>query len=199
MGHAIDGQELLNHLSAERVASAAGREGELVLFRVRVGPDEVGHGSLVGDLAEAVDDFDLVDAVDGGREAAVDAENLVVDDNTEGEEVEHVGEVVPNAGVAVLARALGVEAVALGDAAALVVAADQVDAVRVAQLEADKQRDGLDAEHAAVDVVTQEEVVGVGAPAADLEDFDQVVELAVDVAHHRHGRLDVHHVALAHQ
>jgi len=33
----------------------------------------------VGYFAEAIDDLDLVDRVDGGREATVHAEDLVVD------------------------------------------------------------------------------------------------------------------------
>lgn len=153
MRHIVDLEELLDDLGAEGVAGAAGAEAELVALAVRVAPDEVGHGALVGDLAEAVDDLDLVDGVDAGRQAAVHAEDLVVDDDRQRQEVEHVGEVVPHVGVAVLARALGVEAVRLRHAARLVVAADQVHAVRVAQLEAYEERDGLNAEEAAVDVV----------------------------------------------
>lgn len=80
-------------------------------------------------------------------------EDLVVDDDAEGEEVEHVGEVVPDVGVAVFASAFGVEAVGLGDAAGFVVAADEVHAVRVAEFEADEEGYGFDGEEAAVDVV----------------------------------------------
>lgn len=105
------------------------------------------------DLPEPVDDLDLVDAVDARRQAPVHAEDLVVDHHGEREEVEHVREVVPDVGVAVLARALGVEAVGLRDAAGFVVAADQVDAVGVSKLEADEEGDGFDGEEAAVDVV----------------------------------------------
>jgi hypothetical protein len=81
------------------------------------------------------------------------AEYLVVDDDGEGEIVKHVCEVVPDVRVAVLARALSVEAVGLRYAARFVVAADEVHAVRVAEFEADEEGDGLDAEEAAVDVV----------------------------------------------
>ena len=98
---------------------------------VRVGPDQIGHGALVGNLAESVDDFDLVDGVDGGRKTAMYTEYLVVDDDAQSEEVEHVGEVVPYVGVAVLSGTLGVEAVGLGDAARLVVAADEVNSLGV--------------------------------------------------------------------
>ena len=105
------------------------------------------------DLAEAIDDFHLVDAVDAGAQPPVHAEDGVVDDDAEGEEVEHVREVVPHGRVAVLAVAFRVKAVGLRDAAGFVVAADQVHAARVAQFEADEQGDGFDAEEAAVDVV----------------------------------------------
>ena len=52
------------------------------------------------------------------------AEDLVIDHDGQREEVEHVREVVPDVGVAVLAVAFGVEAVGLGYASGLVVAAD---------------------------------------------------------------------------
>ena len=144
MVHFIDVEELPDYLCAERVSCASGREGELVALRVRVTPYQIGHGSLVRYLPEAIDDFDLIDAVDAGTQAAVHAENLVVDDDGEGEEVEHVGEVVPDVGVAVFAVAFGVEAVGLGNAAGLVVAADEVHTGGVAQFKADEERDCFD-------------------------------------------------------
>ena len=52
----------------------------------------------MGNLAEAVDDLDLVNGVVRGLEAAVDAEDLVVDDDAQRQEVEHVGEVCPDVG-----------------------------------------------------------------------------------------------------
>ena len=51
-------------------------------------------------------------------------EDLVVDHDGQGEEVEHVCEVVPDVGVAVFAVAFGVEAIRLCYASGLVVAAD---------------------------------------------------------------------------
>lgn len=65
------------------------------------------------------------------------AENLVVDYDAEGEEIEHVREVVPDVGVSVLASAFGVEAVGLGDTAGLVVSAYEVDTFGVSEFEAD--------------------------------------------------------------
>jgi hypothetical protein len=48
----------------------------------------------------------------GGR-TSVDAEDLVVDDHAECQKVKHIGEVMPDVGVAVLARAFRVKAVRL--------------------------------------------------------------------------------------
>lgn len=151
--HGVDFEELLDHLRPKRVSGSSWAKRELVALGVGVAPDKIGHGPLVGYFTEAVDDFDLINGVDRGGQATVDTEDLVVDDDGEGEEVEHVGEVVPHVGVTVLAGAFRIEAVRLGYAAGLVVPADEVDAVRVAQLQADEQRYGLDREEAAVDIV----------------------------------------------
>ena len=102
----------------------------------------------------------------------MDAEDVVVDHDGEREEVEHVREVGPDVRGAVLADAFRVEAVGLwwrsatasrcaragdssdlGDCARFVVAADELDAVRVAKLQARQEGYDLDAEEPAVDVV----------------------------------------------
>jgi hypothetical protein len=108
----------------------------------------------VRDLAESIDDFDLIDAVDAGREPAVHAEDLVVDHDRQRQVVEHVGEVVPHVSVAVLPATFSIKSVRLRDSARLVVAADQVDAMRVAELEAYKEGYCLDAKETSVDIVS---------------------------------------------
>ena len=185
--HVVHLQEVLHDGRAKRVAGAAWGDGKLLLVWIWVGPHEVGHRPLVRDLAEAVDDLDLVDVVDRRREAAVQAKDPVVDHDREREEVEHVGKVLPHVRVGVLAHALGIEAVRLRHGAALVVAADELHAVWVAELEAGEQRDGLDGEEPAVDVVAEEQVVGVGCVAADTEDLEEVVELAAVSGRRTHG------------
>ena len=96
---------------------------------------------------------------------------LIFDEGGEGEVVEEVGEVSPYVCIAVLAEAFVVETIHLRDLAGLVVAAEDGDAVAVAQLERDEEGDGLDGVVAAVDVVAHEEVVGVGRVAADAEEL----------------------------
>lgn len=54
-------------------------------------------------LAKAINNFDLVDGVNGRGEAAMDAEDLVIDDHAQGKEIEHVGKIVPDISIAILA------------------------------------------------------------------------------------------------
>ena len=62
------------------------------------------------------------------------------------------------------------------------VAADESDAIGVADLEGQQEEKGLDGVVAPIDKVAEEQVVLVGTFAADLEQLDEVVELPVDVA-----------------
>eukprot|EP00550_Attheya_septentrionalis_P001397 CAMPEP_0198288508 /NCGR_PEP_ID=MMETSP1449-20131203/6979_1 /TAXON_ID=420275 /ORGANISM="Attheya septentrionalis, Strain CCMP2084" /LENGTH=150 /DNA_ID=CAMNT_0043986657 /DNA_START=41 /DNA_END=493 /DNA_ORIENTATION=+ len=55
---------------------------------VRVAPKQVAHGSLVGHLLHAVQLSDVVEGVDGGAEAAVQAKDVVLHQRSEGKEVE---------------------------------------------------------------------------------------------------------------
>ena len=61
----------------------------------------------------------------------MDAEYLVVDDHAQGKKIEHVGEVVPNIGIAVFSCALRVKSVRLSNASRLMVAADEMNAMGV--------------------------------------------------------------------
>ena len=59
------------------------------------------------------------------------AKDLVVDYNAQGEEIEHVGEVVPNVRIAVFSSAFCVKAVGLSNSARLVIASNEVHALGV--------------------------------------------------------------------
>jgi hypothetical protein len=63
-----------------------------------------------------------------------------------------------------------------------VVSAQEEEVFRVLDLVREKQADGLEALLAAVDVVAQEQVVGLGGEATVLEQAEEVCVLTVDVA-----------------
>ena len=64
-------------------------------------------------LPEPVYNLDLVYMVYAGAQSAVNTEDCVVNDDTEREKVEHVGEIMPNGRRAVLPRTLEVKPISL--------------------------------------------------------------------------------------
>ena len=67
------------------------------------------------DLLVPLDEADLVQGPDVGREAAVDAEDLAVDERGDGEHIEDLAAVAPHVTVAVLVLALVIEPIDLCD------------------------------------------------------------------------------------
>lgn len=77
------------------------------------------------------------------------------------------------------------------------VAAQQMDVIGEVDLEDQHERDDLDAELAAIDVVSEEEEVLVGRRAEAIEDVEQVEELSVDVSDDDQRRTQPQQVGLA--
>ena len=67
----------------------------------------------MGDLLVPLDESDLVQSPDVGREAAVDAEDLAVDERGDGEHVKHLAAVAPHVAVAILVLTLVIKAIDL--------------------------------------------------------------------------------------
>ena len=166
----IDVVELGRHLVSEQPSGASGRHSPCVDV-LRVTPDEIAEGALVGNLLCPRYDANLVQRADLGRQSTVHAEHLAVDDGCQGKEVEDLTAGLPDRGVAVLGLAFLVEAVHLGDLSRLVVSAYQSHSVGestpsvqhgwkrayyILGFQAHQQRKGLETEVAAVDKVAEE-------------------------------------------
>lgn len=80
-------------------------------------------------------------------------EDLVVNEGGQGEVIEEVGKVFPDVRVAVFSQAFVVETVNLGDLTGFVVAAEDGDALRVADFESDEEGDCFDGKVTSIDVV----------------------------------------------
>ena len=124
----------------------------------------------------------------------MEAEDLVLDHSGEGQVVKELCELLPHVGVSILTEALVIEPVYLSDLSRLVVSSEDSKSVLIADFKSDEQGYGLDRVVSSVDVVTHEEVVGIGRVSTNLEELTQVVELTVDVAADGHGRANLAHI-----
>lgn len=147
---------------------------------VRVSPEEVAEEPGVGDVCGPSDLFYLLQRAELRRQAPVHAQDLLVDERGHREAVETLGECLPEADV-VPALALVVEAVDAVDGRALVVPPQQEEVFWVLYLVRQQQTDRLQALLASVDVVPQEQVVGLRGEAPVLEQPQQVRVLPMDV------------------
>ena len=107
-------------------------------------------------------------------------EDLLINDGGDGQAVEAVSESLPKLDV-VASLALVVETVDAVDGSALVVTAENEEVLGVLDLVCQQKADGLERLLATVDVVTEEEVVGLRRESTVLEETEEVVVLAVNV------------------
>ena len=107
-------------------------------------------------------------------------EDLLIDDSRNGEAVEAIRESLPQLNV-VPPFALIVETIDTVDGRTLVVTTENEEVLGVFDLVSQKEADGLKRLLATVDVVTQEQVVGLGREATVFEKTQKIVVLAVDI------------------
>ena len=127
------------------------------------------------------------------------AQHGAVNDGSDGEVVEEIGAEAPHVGAAVLAHAFVVEAIHLGDLAALMIATQEGDVPWVSGLECEQELEGFNAVVAAVNKVAHEDIAGGGHVATSVKELEEVMELAVDVAADGDGGAYRLHVALLHK
>eukprot|EP00754_Rhynchopus_humris_P021592 Rhum_TRINITY_DN14751_c2_g1::Rhum_TRINITY_DN14751_c2_g1_i1::g.113528::m.113528 len=166
---------------------------------VRVAPQQVGHQPLLRHVAVAVERLQVCHGHVRAGHAAVRDEHLVADDVRQRQQLEDGLDGVVQVARAVLQQDLCEEVVLFVYGVVLVVAADDVEPLRVRQLHQQQGGHALDAVGAAVDEVpVEDDDVVLGGDAGEVQDVQQVVELAVYVADDVHLRvvlhLDVHHV-----
>ncbi len=118
---------------------------------------------------DTVDGSDVVKSVDGRGKTTVKTEDLIIDQGSQWQVVEEVGKVLPDICVAVLPQALVVETIYLSDLSRFVVSSQNCDPVAVSDLERYEQCHSLNRVVSTVNVVTHEEIVGVGRVTTDAE------------------------------
>jgi len=111
----------------------------------------------------------------------VHGEDFLVNDSGNRQAVEAVRKCLPQLDI-VSPLALVVEPVDAVDRGAFMVATEDEEVLGVLDLVGQQEADGLEGLFATVDVVAEEEVVGLGREAAVLEQAQQIVVLAVDIS-----------------
>jgi len=183
-------EELVDDVVAEGVGHTAGVAAPAGYRGVRVGPEEVAEEALVGDVRRAGDLEDLAKPLEVGREAAVHAQNFVLDAAGDRHAVEGVGEDAPELD-AVTALALVVEAVDAVQGGAFVVAAKEEELVGVLYFVAEEEGDCFYALLGSINVISHEDIIAFRRKSSSLKQTEQVVELPVGVSANVYGSVDL--------
>lgn len=81
-------------------------------------------------------------------------EDLIINQSSQREVIEEVGEVFPDIGVSIFAKAFVVETIDLSDLSGLMVTSEDGNTVRVSDLESDEKGNGFNRVITSVNVVT---------------------------------------------
>lgn len=125
----------------------------------------------MGNFLSALDQANLVKSFDIGRETSMDTENFAFDDSSSTEEIKNFSAVLPGVGVSVLAHALVVVTVDLGDLSGLVVTSEEGDVSGVPHLQAHQKLECLNRVESTVNEISHEDVAGRRDVSSLVEEF----------------------------
>ena len=133
--HTIFVQEFFANVLTKNVAGTARRYAKALRVTFWVAPHQVCKGALVRNFLHALNLFNVLDVVDGWREATMYCEKSCIDDGADRQEIEDVSEHGPDAWATILLLAFHLEAINCGNLPRLMIASNQADAQRVPQFE----------------------------------------------------------------
>lgn len=145
-------------------------------------------------LASSFKKSDLVERLNVWGKTAVYTHNFTLNDGDQTEMIENFHAVLPGISVSILALALLIEAVDSANLSCLVIASEDSDVGRVAHLQTHEQLECLDRVKATVNIIAHKNVAGLRDPPTLVKQLEQVVELAVNVAHNGDWRANWLHV-----
>lgn len=103
---------------------------------------------------------------------------------------------LPHRGVTVLSQTLIVESIDLSNLSRLVVTAKDRNSLAIPDLQGNEKGHCLYGVISSVDIVSHEQVVGVGRLSSNFEEFLKIVKLAVDISADRDWRVHSLNVGL---
>ena len=102
--------ELLRDVLTEAIASTTWRNTPTAPL-IGIRPKQVANGAFVRSLLNAIELANLIKGVDAGGETTVKAEDGVLDNSRQRQEIEKLSELFPDVSISVLSEALIVEAI----------------------------------------------------------------------------------------
>ena len=147
---------------------------------VGIGPKQITEQSSVRHVRRADNTTDLIHVLQIGGQTSMHAENLLINDGSNGEAVEAVRKRLPELHV-VATLALIVETVDTIDASAFVVTAKDEEVLGVLDFVGQQQTDRFERLLSSIDVISQKQVVGLRGELTILEQAQQIVVLAVNI------------------
>lgn len=191
--------EVLHDYFAERVGNSAvilAPINDVLLGVRRIRPEQVAEESAIGHVGWPQYLVDLLQIIELGRQAAMNTEYLIVDYGGHRKAIEALDELLPEP-QRVAALAFVVKAVDPINRAALMIASQQEEVLRILDLVGEQKADYFQVLLAPVDVVAQEQIVGLRWEVADLKYPEQVDVLAVDVARDYQRHVELQEIRLA--
>ena len=183
--------ELANHVLSECKADSSVIVSIGFDATLRIRPEQVAEQTSVGYISRPHNVLNLVQVLQLRAETTVHAEDFLVNESSDRQTVENVTENAPESdGVSTLA--LVIEPVNAIDLSTLVIASQQEEVLGVLNLVAQQKAHCFNRLLSAVNVVTKEEVIGLGREASILEDPQQVIVLSMDVTYTSKLRWSVH-------
>lgn len=150
------------------------------LARCQYGPRTNFHICTITHISRAHNAADLLHGVEIRTQATVHGEDLFVNNSSDRQAVEAIGECLPQLDI-VPSLALIVETIDTVDRGALVVATEDEEVFGILDLICEEQADGLERLLATIDVVAEEEVVSFRGETTVFEETEEIVILAVNV------------------
>ena len=163
---------------------------------IGIGPNKITHGSLVRYFLDSIQITCMIQGVNTGRESTVKTKDASGHNSRHGQEVKRISEVLPDIGIAVLAKTFIIESVDLSDLSAFMISSQNGNAIFVPDFKCDQESDGFQTVISSIDIVAHEEIIGFRTISTNTKELGKIVELTMNITANGDRSSDWLHVRL---
>mmetsp|Transcript_16620 Transcript_16620/g.25685 ORF Transcript_16620/g.25685 Transcript_16620/m.25685 type:complete len:419 (-) Transcript_16620:343-1599(-) len=181
----VSTQKLVDHIFAKHIRHSAFIAIPSFDIRRWIAPQQIAEQSALWDIRRSLNMFHRLNVFELWRQSAVHTENLLLDECTNRQKIEHIAHDTPQLDTEA-PLAFVVETIRAIDACFFMVTAQQKKIQRILVLVGKQQRNGLNREFTAVDIVAEKEIVDLTVGRREtnvLKNAQQIKVLPVNVAH----------------